>query len=138
MTTIHSWHCTAVQNSYLSQFLLTWHPFGAFTHDCHQPGETIPLSDSDEEQDSDTESLDGVQREADMFLLSKAVSQFGVRPEAVRIAASMMRAKRGVLRAALPCTHSQCGGLSSPAHASNFCRQCDEMSDTVRSAELLS
>ncbi len=58
------------------------------------------MSDSDEEQDSDTESLDGVQREADMFLLAKAVSQFGVRPEVVRIAASMMRAKRGMLRAA--------------------------------------
>ena len=55
------------------------------------------MSDSDEEQDSDTESLDGVQREADMFLLSKAVSHFGVRPEAVRIAASMMTAKRGTL-----------------------------------------
>ena len=62
---------------------------------CHT-GETIPLSDSDEEQDSDTESLDGVQREADMFLLSKAVLQFGVTPEAVRIAASMMKAKTGV------------------------------------------
>ncbi|KAL0022368.1 hypothetical protein WJX77_004927 [Trebouxia sp. C0004] len=61
-------------------------------------GETIPLSDSDEEQDSDTESLDGVQREADMFLLSKAVSQFGVRPEVVRIAASMMRAKRATVQ----------------------------------------
>ncbi|KAL0030931.1 hypothetical protein WJX79_001885 [Trebouxia sp. C0005] len=61
-------------------------------------GETIPLSDSDEEQDSDTESLDGVQREADMFLLSKAVSQFGARPEVVRIAASMMRAKRATVQ----------------------------------------
>ena len=57
-------------------------------------GETIPLSDSDEEMDSDTESLDGVQRQADMFLLSKAVSQYGIDPEAVRIAASMIKAKR--------------------------------------------
>ena len=46
-----------------------------------------------------------------MFLLSKAVSQFGVRPEVVRIAASMMRAKRGMLRAAFPCTHPQYGGV---------------------------
>lgn len=58
-------------------------------------GETIPLSDSDEELDSDTESLDGVHREADMFLLNKAVSQHGAGPKVVRVAANMLKAKRG-------------------------------------------
>ena len=63
-------------------------------------GETIPLSDSDEEVDSDTESLDGVHREADMFLLTQAVLQYGVKRKVVRAAASMMTANRGV------CMHS--------------------------------
>ena len=57
-------------------------------------GETIPLSDSDQELDSDTESLDGLQRQADMSLLTAAVSQYGLSQEAVRIVAGMLKAKR--------------------------------------------
>lgn len=60
-------------------------------------GETIPLSDSDEEADSDTESLDGVSRQADMFLLNEALSQYGIRSDVVRIAAGMMKVKKGTL-----------------------------------------
>lgn len=60
-------------------------------------GETIPLSDSDEEADSDSESLDGVSREADMFLLNEALSQYGIRSDVVRITAGMMKVKKGTL-----------------------------------------
>ena len=60
-------------------------------------GETIPLSDSDEEAASDTESLDGVSRQADMFLLNEALSQYGIRSDVVRIAAGMMKVKKGTL-----------------------------------------
>lgn len=63
---------------------------------CAWTGETIPLSDSDEELDSDTESLDGVHREEDMFLLTKAVFEYGTGPKVARIAASMITAKRGM------------------------------------------
>lgn len=58
-------------------------------------GETIPLSDSDEEADSDTESLDGVSRQADMFLLNEVLSQYGIRRDVVRVAAGMMKVKKG-------------------------------------------
>ena len=60
-------------------------------------GETIPLSDSDEEAVSDTESLDGVSRQADMFLLNQALSQYGIRSDVVRIAAGMIKVKKGTL-----------------------------------------
>ena len=55
------------------------------------------MSDSDEEADSDTESLDGVSRQADMFLLNEALSQYGIRSDVVRIAAGMMKVKKGTV-----------------------------------------
>lgn len=58
-------------------------------------GETIPLSDSDEEADSDTESLDGVSRQADMFLLNEVLAQYGIRRDVVRVAAGMLKVKKG-------------------------------------------
>lgn len=64
-------------------------------------GETIPLSDSDEEADSDTESLDGVSRQADMFLLNQALSQYGIRNDVVRIAAGMIKVKKGTVLTAI-------------------------------------
>lgn len=45
--------------------------------------------------DSDTESLDGVSREADMHLLKTALAQYGNRHDVVRIAAGMLKVKKG-------------------------------------------
>ena len=76
-------------------------------------GETIPLSDSDEEADSDTESLDGVSRQADMFLLNKALSQYGIRRDVVRVAAGMMKVKKGTL----PCFFGNHSMVVTKIHA---------------------
>ena len=58
-------------------------------------GETIPLSDTDEDNDSDTELLDGIRRHENMHILRQAVSTYGVTPEVVEAVARMLKCSEG-------------------------------------------
>lgn len=58
-------------------------------------GETIPLSDSDENNDSDTESLDGIRRHENMHILRKAVSLYGINPDVIEAASRMLNCHEG-------------------------------------------
>ena len=58
-------------------------------------GETIPLSDTDEDNNSDTESLDGIHRHENMHILLQAVAIYGVTPEVVEAAARMLKCSEG-------------------------------------------
>ena len=92
-------------------------------------GETIPLSDSDEEMDSDTESLDGVSREADMDLLKTAFRLYGNRFDVVRIAAGILKVKKG---AAFRCFVNWPRGraLACLTCGCSFCMLADGHTDT--------
>lgn len=58
-------------------------------------GETIPLSDTDEDHDSDTEVLDGAHRQENMFILRQALGKYGVTPDAIKVAAAMLSCPQG-------------------------------------------